>query len=193
MVVSSRNQNLETAWEHVLVEIFQDPPEQTLARMGPYRQIHTLAGVTDINDFLGLEGGDLQVLEYTIITPQVPITPIQAPADAAAPTAGIPSQKMKYLSLVQLKRIEQVKLWYADYTAQFPALTAARRWHQLTKDMFDEWRSTYSNKPTASATTIAPGSTYSHHTLVDDFNKGIKRSVSDFKVFKDDKYFLTFH
>jgi hypothetical protein len=84
------------------------------------------------------------------------------------------------LNVIQIKKLHSLLDWFSQVTAP-----PTSRWFDLTKDAFRSWRTSAlavpTNAPTAS-TSISP---------ILEFLKGVKRSVSDYKPFKEDWFFVS--
>jgi hypothetical protein len=84
------------------------------------------------------------------------------------------------LNVMQIKKLRSLIDWFS----QVPA-PPATRWFELTAEAFRAWR-------TQSALTApSPAPAPSSLSAISEFRKGVKRSVSDYKAFKEDRFFIS--
>jgi hypothetical protein len=91
------------------------------------------------------------------------------------------------LNVIQIKKLRSLINWFS----QVPAPPAAR-WFDLTDAEFRTWRTQFTlalPAAPAAAPTLSP--TSSSLSAVSEFRKGVKRSASDCKAFKEDRFFLS--
>jgi hypothetical protein len=84
------------------------------------------------------------------------------------------------LNVIQIKKLHSLVDWFSQVTAP-----PTSRWFDLTEDAFRSWRASALTVPAdapAASTSISP---------VLEFLKGVKRSVSDHKPFKEDRFFTS--
>jgi hypothetical protein len=146
------------ALEHILTIILSEPPPSAGSSNPPFRVCFAKAGVLNASDFISVDPSD-----YGIIT-------------FAAEPSGFEDQ---ILSLIQVKKINSLFSWFHQVT---PA--GVNRWMELDLPTFQAWRSL----PPAIPQGASPASTISLPiSAIYNFRKSVKRSVSDYQVFKEDR------
>jgi hypothetical protein len=192
--------NSTTAVEYLLETVLGEPPNSTQQLWGPYRRAFDSVGITKIEDFLILRVSDF----YDIELPEY--TRVAATNDDAEHWAVIG----RTLNVIERRNLEQLQLWYQDYTYTHPNTPAVRRWAQLTAASFSVWKGTYhppaenmaqihaqtttvrgGGTTTTAASTTVPVSRETEE--LKSFLKGVKREPKDFKAFKDDLNWITWN
>ena len=124
------------------------------------------AGIESIVDFVGLTQDDFVQLSYTRAATQEDVEDV-------------------VLSVLEHCKLCQVQSWYQQQTEHTVAT-----WFLFTKESFDSWILVSSKSPaTIEAPTLSSTPTVPDPVL--QFQKSIKRSVSDFTKFHDDKFWHT--
>jgi hypothetical protein len=85
------------------------------------------------------------------------------------------------LNVIQVKKLSSLISWFRRIISS-PAV----HWSDLSEDAFRIWRTESVITPATTATTITAPCAVS---AINDFQKGVKRSISDYKPFKVDRYF----
>jgi hypothetical protein len=88
------------------------------------------------------------------------------------------------LNVIQVKKLSSLVSWFRQIISP-PAVC----WFELTYDAFRVWRTEAAALPgpgASGASGTIPSTTVS---AITNFQKGVKRSVSDYKPFKEDRYF----
>jgi hypothetical protein len=195
-MVDTKSTNPLTALEHVLTDVLGEPPKEKVLQ-GPLRQALAAIGVKDINDLLAIDPmEDLRDITYFEVVPPPPAE--VAKLGSPPPKGGKPTdpalleRRECKLSVVECRKVLQLQIWFVEYSAQNQAVPPIRRWFALTSSLFERWRSTMHSlkMPTSSL----GGGVISKSTTspLTEFNKGIKRDITEFKPFREDKYWLNF-
>ena len=153
-----------TALEHILSILLAQPPSTDLV-VPPFRGYLTTAGVNNASDFISMDPSDYGSILFA--------TSKDGDAD-------------QMLNLIQVKKLDSLFLWFRSATP-----TPATRWFELDADAFQAWRT----RPITNSVppTIPPLAIITPSSVIHDFQKGIKRSVSDYKPFKEDRLWHAWH
>jgi hypothetical protein len=151
-----------TALEHILAVLLEQPVLVTGSAAPPFRACFLAAGVTTATDFVSITPDTYGSVEFSI------------EADG--------SDASSKLNVIQIKKIRSLIDWFS----QVPA-PPATRWFDLTDDAFRTWRTQSTLTSPASVPAPAPSSL----SAISEFRKGVKRSVSDYKAFKEDRFFIS--
>ena len=150
-----------TALEHILVVLLEQPIIETGSDIPPFRACFLAAGVTTATDFVSLTPDAYGAIEFSIHDDG--------------------SHAHTKLNVIQIKKLRSLVDWFS----QVPN-PSATRWFELTEDIFRSWRT--QSTLTLPATVPTPSSAPS---AISEFRKGVKRSVSDYKTFKEDRFFIS--
>jgi hypothetical protein len=126
----------------------------------PFRACFLVAGVATATDFVS-------------ITPDT-----YGGIDFSTGPAG--SETDSKLNVIQIKKLRSLVDWFSQVPNPSPT-----RWFDLDEDTFRTWRTQSTLKTPAPATLPVPSSI----SAISEFRKGVKRSVSDYKPFKEDRFF----
>jgi hypothetical protein len=150
-----------TALEHILVVLLEQPVQETGSPVPPFRACFLVAGCLNAIDFVSITPDTYGAVEFSINS------------DGTDATVK--------LNIIQIKKLRSLIAWYS----QVPSASASR-WFDLDATTFRAWRTQSVLNPTP--TTVVPPAPASSSTI-SDFRKGVKRDVSSYKPFKDDKFF----
>jgi hypothetical protein len=153
----------ETALEHMLGVLLEQPTVSTTETKVPsFRACFIEAGVTCASDFISISPATYKGVNFS--------------------TTKNGTDKDTVLNVIQIKKLGSLALWFHQTTAP-----PATKWFELTEDEFRSWRTQPDTtlQVTTSATVPAPTTV----SAITDFRKGVKRSISDYKQFKEDRYF----
>jgi hypothetical protein len=147
------------ALEHILAVLLAESPIVTGSAVPPFRACFLAAGVTTATDFVSLTPDTYGDVDFS--------------------TKPDGSEANSKLNVIQIKKLRSLVEWFY----QVPT-SSATRWFDLDEDAFRAWRTQSTLTPPASAVP-APSSL----SAISEFRKGVKRSVSDYKAFKEDRFF----
>jgi hypothetical protein len=162
MVVTTRSDT--TALEHILGVLLEEPTVSPSDTYVPnFRACFNEAGVTCASDFISIEPS---------IYGDIPFSNVKRG-----------TEKDTNLNVVQTKKLSSLVSWFRQ-----PPSSPAVHWFDLSEDTFRTWRtdSAITPSPPVPALTTTPTTAIS---AIMDFRKGVKRSISDYKPFKEDRYF----
>jgi hypothetical protein len=94
------------------------------------------------------------------------------------------TDKDSALNIMQIKKLSALVSWFR----QFPAPSAAK-WFDLNEAAFRSWRTQPATPPVSAVTAPAAATAITTISAITDFRKGVKRSISDCKAFKEDRCF----
>jgi hypothetical protein len=160
-MVITRSDN--TALEHILNVLLEQPTISSMDTTIPsFRACFNEAGVDCASDFISITPSTYGGVSFSSLKDG--------------------TDKDNNLNVVQIKKLSSLVSWFRQTTA-----SSATKWFELTEDAFRSWR-TQPEPSTAAdpAAAVAPPTTDSSIT---DFRKGVKCSISDYKAFKEDRYF----
>jgi hypothetical protein len=151
----------ETALEHILAVLLAQPlVAATDTNIPIFRARFDEAGVDCASDFISIAPSTYKAIYFSVIK------------------GG--TDKDDTLNIIQVKKLASLALWFRQTIAP-----PATKWFELTEDAFRSWR-TQPIAPTQAPTpAIAPATV----SAITDFRKGVKQSISDYKPFKEDRYF----
>ncbi len=154
------------ALEHILVSILLEPllPTTSGSTTPPFRACFAKAGITNASDFLSISPSEYGLIDFTT-----------DPFEEAD----------QNLSLTQVKKINSLFSWFH----QIP-FSDATRWLSLDYQSFQVWRS--QPTPTPQGAT-SPAAISLPSSAIHDFRKSVKRSVSDYNIFKEDRLWHSWH
>jgi hypothetical protein len=187
--METRKTDPVTALEHVLTVVLNDPLSDP-PLMGPFRRAMEVAGAAGIGDLLMLRDEDFK----DMIIPDYVLS--EALSKDLKPTL---ETRTRSLTVVERRTFEQLSLWFRSKSAENPTIAPSRIWFLLTPEDFKLWMQSY-HAPIS--TTSEPSSIGGDLVTIEDkqrkrdlenFNKGVRRDESAFKVFKEDQYYLLFH
>jgi hypothetical protein len=155
----------DTALEHSLAILLEQPPiASTDTDLPKFRACFNEAGGTCASDFILISpsscGGTL----------------FSSTNDGA--------DKDSALNVMQIKKLSALVSWFR----QFPAPSAAK-WFDLSEAAFRSWRTQPATLSVSAATAPAAATAITAISAIADFRKGVKRSISDCKAFKEDRCF----
>ena len=153
------------ALEHILTVILSEPlPPEDSSSVPPFRVCFSKVGVSNASYFLSLELSDYGVITF-----------------ALEPDTF----EDQVLSPVQVKKINSLSSWFHQVS---PA--SVHRWMDLDLSaFFQAWRSLPAPVPQE----VSPASVSLPSTAIHDFRKSVKRSISDYQVFKEDRLWHSWH
>ena len=154
------------ALEHILVSILLEPllPTTSGSTTPPFRACFAKAGITNASDFLSISPSEYGLINFTT-----------DPFEEAD----------QNLSLTQVKKINSLFSWFH----QIP-FSDATRWLSLDYQSFQVWRSQPTPTPQGAP---SPAAISLPSSAIHDFRKSVKRSVSDYNVFKEDRLWHSWH
>jgi hypothetical protein len=148
------------ALEHILAVLLAESPIVAGSAILPFRACFLTTGATTTaTDFVSLTPDTYGDVDFSI-------KPDSSEADSK-------------LNVIQIKKLRSLVDWFS----QVPT-PSATRWFDLDEDTFRAWR-TQSTLTLPASVSPAPSSL----SAISEFRKGVKRSVSDYKVFKEDRFF----
>ena len=156
--------NDATLLEHILENLLGEPPiVDTDLSFPPFRACFTEAGVQTTSDFTSLDAASYGVILFM--------------------TVKNGDTKDTKLNAIQIKKLSALFSWF--HQVPNPPIN---RWLDLTEEAFTAWRTragtvSSTNLPTTTTIGTSPSS------AIIDFRKGVRRSISDFKKFKEDRFF----
>ena len=156
----------ETALEHILAVLLGQPPiDPSSSTIPPFRACFTESGVACASDFITISPSAYGGVFFS---------PLKNGTD-----------KDTTLNVIQIKKLSSLVSWFRQTDAP-----PATKWFDLTEDEFRSWR-TQPEPLQAPAPAPAPALAAAPITdsAITDFRKGVKRSISDYKAFKEDRYF----
>jgi hypothetical protein len=157
-----------TALEHILGVLLAQPPTSADGTIPPFCACLITAGVLNATDFISVE-------------------PTVYGSILFSTTTG--GDEDQHLNAIQIKKLDSLFLWFHSVS---PA--PVTRWFDLDADGFQAWRI---RAPTPAITSPSPSTssvtTTASSSVIHDFRKGIKRSVSDYKPFKEDRLWHAWH
>ena len=158
----------ETALEHILAVLLEQPPISPSSSTIPFfRACFTEAGVACASDFITISPSAYGGVFFS---------PLKNGTD-----------KDTTLNVIQIKKLSSLVSWFRQTDAP-----PATKWFDLSEDEFRSWR-TQPEPLQAPAPAPAPAPALAAAPITDsaitDFRKGVKRSISDYKAFKEDRYF----
>ena len=193
--MDTKSTNPATALEHVLSDVLREQPQVPAVLNGPFRKAFAMVGIQDINDLLAIE--PMVDFKDIIIKEVLPPTPIKG--TGLGPTSPVPgsgtvpaSMRERQLTIVEKRMVLQLQIWFRDYSSRNQNIPPVRRWFSLTSVTFATWRSTYDPQAASKTGGTAPTGSHTVTTALDNYQKGIKRDVSEYKHLKEDKYWLNF-
>ena len=148
------------ALEHILSIVLSEPaPTGADPTITPFRACFNAAGVTTATDFMSMDPAQYGAITFSLL-PSGNYTDV--------------------LNAVQVKKINSLFSWYR----QVPIPTVSR-WFDLDASIFQVWRITPPT-PVQNPATLHPPLATSNSAIY-DFRKGVKRSLSDYNIFKEDR------
>jgi hypothetical protein len=163
MVPNTRSDD-SAALEHILTVILSEPPPPDAASSTPpFRACLAKAGVSNASDFVSLEPYYYGILTFAVEP--------YGPEDQS-------------LSIIQVKKINSLVSWFY----QVPP-SGVSRWLDLDYSSFQAWRTLSAPVPQG----VSPASISLPSSAIYDFRKNVKRSVSDYQVFKEDRLWHSWH
>ena len=120
---------LEYVLSDVLVERLVRRPTQ-----GPYRAAFEAAGVTNIIEFSIIEDSDWKDLEFTLR--QIKSEPSKI---LGSPPKASFEETTRRFSLVERRRLTQLRSWHLDFGLQNPDVAPVNTWFHLNRGSFLEW------------------------------------------------------
>jgi hypothetical protein len=158
MVVTTRSD--ATALEHILGVLLGEPAVTSNDTPIPkFRACFAEAGVTCASDFISIEPS---------VYGAIPFSTVKDGTD-----------KDTTLNVIQIKKLSSLVSWFRQINSP-PAV----RWHDLSDDAFRTWRTESPAIPAPAPAIATPTTVVS---AITDFRKGVKRSISDYKAFKEDR------
>jgi hypothetical protein len=121
------------------------------------------AGVSNASDFISLEPYDYGILTFAVEP--------SGPEDQS-------------LSIIQVKKINSLFSWFH----QVPP-SGVSRWFDLDYSSFQAWHTLPAPVPQG----VSPASISLPSSAIYDFRKSVKRSVSDYQIFKEDRLWHSWH
>ena len=187
-----------TALEYILSNVLGERATRTPYHQSPFRAAFEAAGIADINDFLIIEEDDWKDLEIQYRT----VKTEPGAALGSPPSVKSMNDVTRKLSLVERRKLTQLKSWHADYGRRNPNVSPVAAWICLDTDVFTDWLARYQASPVQPArsdgggegptVSNSPSSKDESTKLLESFTRSIKRDQSDYKPFKEDKYWLAF-
>jgi hypothetical protein len=150
-----------TALEHILAVLLEQPTLVTGSAVPPFRACFLSAGVTTATDFVSITPDTYGGVEFS--------------------TNSDGSNATSKLNIIQIKKLGSLVAWFS----QVPDPTATC-WFDLSDDAFRNWRTQALSLPAP-----APPAVSSSVSAISEFRKGVKRSLSDYKEFKEDRFFAS--
>ena len=187
-----------TALEYILSNILGERATRTPYHQSPFRAAFEAAGIVDINDFLIIEEEDWKDIEIEYRTVKT------EPSNLLGSPPSVTSLRdvSRKLSLVERRKLTQLKCWHTDYGRRNPDVSPVAAWICLDHDVFIDWLARYHVSPAQPACSDegsvgptvpnSPSSKSESSKLLESFTRSIKRDPSDYKPFKEDKYWLAF-
>ena len=170
----------EAAYDHVFVHVLNYGTESAL-----YRTLHAI-GFKDIHDLVMMNDQDIQNLA--------------SPQEAFGVTDPNKLAAMESIHLPACKKLRQFISWYYHIKIRYPNTFATLSdYTNLTRRQFDEYRSsgycprdgpiqtTPELKPPPTPQSTPPSPYTKVHNPVTDFQKTVKKDVTQFPELKDDK------
>jgi hypothetical protein len=156
----------ETALEHILAILLEQPPiASTDADLLPkFRACFNKAGVTCASDFISISPSSYGGILFS------------------STNGG--RDKDSALNVIQIKKLSTLVSWFRQFAAP-----SATKWFDLNEAAFRSWRTQPATPPVSTATAPATATAITAISAIADFPKGVKRSISHYKAFKDDRYF----
>ena len=185
-------QTAQSALEYVLSDVLGERPVRGPTQ-GPYRAAFEAAGVTNIIEFSIIEDSDWKDLEFTLRKIKSEPSKILG----SPPKASFDENTHRF-SLVERRRLTQLRSWHLDFGLQNPDVAPLNTWFHLNRDSFLEWMETPHGTPRSigggdDKPTVARQSGSSEAAkLLESFTRKIKMDQSDYKPLKEDKYWLSF-
>ena len=152
-----------TALEHLLGVLLEQPAVEKDSAIPPFRACFLAAGVTTATDFVSLAPDAYGAVEFST----------QADGNDA-------HSKLNVMQITKLRS-------FVDWFSQVPTPSATRCFDLTEGDAFRLWH-------TQSTLTLpAPVSTVpsSPPSAISEFRKSVKRSVSDYMTFEEDRFFIS--
>ena len=154
----------ETALEHILAVLLEQPPvDPAVTAIPPLRACFNEAGVTCASDFISIAPSTYAGVSFSIVKDGTDMD--------------------TKLNVIQVKKLSSLVSWFRQYPAP-----PATKWFDLTEDAFRSWR-TRDSAPLTAAPAPAAAATSTIDSAINDFWKGVKRSISYKPFFKEDRYF----
>jgi len=189
-------QTAQSALEYVLSDVLGERPVRGPNPLGLYRAAFEAAGVTNVLEFSIIEDDDWKDLEF-------PIKRIKSEPSKilGSPPKASFEEITRRFSLVERRRLTQLRNWHLDFGMQNPDTPSVSAWFHLTRESFLEWMDQYQT-PHGTPRSVGGGNdipivakkTTSESTkLLDSFTRKIKMDPSDYKSLKEDRYWLSFH
>jgi hypothetical protein len=152
-----------TVLEPILGVLLEEPPiSLSDTTIPPFRACFKEAGVTCGSDFISIDSSNYGTISFSAVKNG--------------------TDKDTTLNNIQVKKLNSLISWFRKNPS-----SPAGHWFDLIKDTFRTWRTESIVTPATSATT--PATVPSNISAINDFRKGVKRSISDYKPFKEDHYF----
>ena len=156
--------NDTTLLEHILETLLGEPAiVETDLTLPPFRACFAEAGFKTTSDFTSMNAASYgDILFMTVKTGDTKDTKLNA---------------------IQIKKLHALFSWF--HQVPNPPIS---RWLDLTEEIFTSWRTRSDAVSTTSLpTTTITGSSPS--SAIIDFRKGVRRSIADYKKFKEDRFF----
>jgi hypothetical protein len=153
------------ALEHILAHLLEQPPVTVSdITIPPFCACLTEAVVVYASDFISMDPSEYQAIYFSAIRDGI---------------------KDTQLNVIQVKKLGELFSWFHQVT--IPPIT---RWFDLTNAGFKGW----STRPDATFSKDVVSSPVAIPTIVSsaitDFCKGVRRSISDYTPFKEDRFQL---
>ena len=146
-----------------ILSLLLEEAPSTETAIPPFRACFDTAGVTNATDFLSMEPSAFRAILF------------------ATSKDGDANHQ---LNIIQIKKLSSLLSWFR----QDPTTNSPTRWYLLTPIIFQTWRTT----PLSHTTPRTPVTSTSRSAIT-DFRKGVKRSVSDYQPFKEDRFWHSWH
>jgi hypothetical protein len=155
----------ETALEYTLAILLEQPPIASRDTDLPkFRACFNEAGVTCASDFISISPSSYGGMLFS------------------STNGG--TDKDSALNVTQIKKLSTLVSWFR----QFPA-PSATKWFDLNEATFCSWRTQPATPPVSAVTAPTAATAITAISAITDFRKGVKHSISDYKAFKEDRYF----
>jgi hypothetical protein len=149
-----------TALEHILSRLLEQPVIAAADTTVPvFRACFAEAGVSTATDFISISPNAYGAIPFSLIKEE--------------------GDKNTKLNVIQIKKLSSLISWF--HQVSNPSIN---RWFDLTDAEFKSWRT----RPDPTLASALPIETR-RSSAINDFRKSVKRSVTDYKPFKEDRFF----